>query len=145
MWDMYRRVNPDARSYEAWCFGDSGDVADELADLVMNGRKTATASILQLYQMEKAPIPSVGGLNIILNSKGEAVCIVRTSDVRICRFCDVTPEHAYKEGEGDGTLEHWRKVHRDCFTRELEAHDLLFDENIMVVCETFVVVFTGLL
>lgn len=134
MWDMYREVDPDARSYEAWSFGDGGDIADELADLVIRGKKTATTSIYQLYQMEKAPIPSVNGLSIILNSNGEAVCIVRTSDVRICRFCDVTPEHAYKEGEGDRTLDHWRKVHRECFKKELEAHDLHFDESMLVVC-----------
>ncbi len=59
----------------------------------------------------------------------------------VCRFCDVGREHAYNEGEGDRSLEYWRKVHRDFFKRELEEHGLSFDENMLVVCETFVLEF----
>jgi uncharacterized protein YhfF len=137
LWDRYRSIVPSATSYEAWSFCGGGKVGDELADLVIEGRKTATASAHELYRVENSPMPSKDGLSIILRSDGEAVCIIRTTDVRICRFCEVTPEHAYKEGEGDRSLEHWRTVHQECFSKELEEHGLPFDENVLVVCETF--------
>lgn len=141
IWDRYGLVNPGAESYDAWCFCDGGDIGDELADLVKKGVKTATSSAHQLYQIEKDPIPSIGELNIILKANGEAECIIRITGIHVCRFCEVSSEHAYNEGEGDRTLEHWREVHRDFFTKELMKYDLAFDEKMLVVCETFVVEF----
>ncbi|MFA5312671.1 MAG: ASCH domain-containing protein [Methanomassiliicoccales archaeon] len=141
IWDRYKDVNPDARSYDAWSFCGGGEVGDRLTDLVLEGVKTATASVEQLYRIEKAPIPSVGDLNIILRSNDEAACILRVTEIRVCKFCDVTAEHAYNEGEGDRSLDYWREVHRECFTKELEEHGLQFDDNMLVVCETFVIEF----
>jgi uncharacterized protein YhfF len=141
IWDRYTLVNPDAESYDAWSFCDGGEVGDRLADLVLKGIKTATASAYQLYRIEKAPVPSVGDLNIILRSNDEAVCILRVTDIRVCKFCDVTAEHTYNEGEGDRSLEYWREVHREWFAKELEEHGVPFDENVLVVCETFVIEF----
>lgn len=141
IWTRYRKENPHAESYDAWMFCGGGKAADELADLVIKGFKTATASAHQLYQIENAPIPSEGDLNIILKSNGEAACIIRITNVVVLRYCDVKPEHAYNEGEGDRSLEEWRKVHKDFFSKELEEHGLHFDETMLVVCETFAVEF----
>lgn len=141
MWESYRRSNPRATAYEAWSFCGGGKVGDKLADLVLEGKKVATASAYQLYEIEKVPLPSIGGLSIILRSNGEAACIIETTDVRVCKFCDVTSEHAYNEGEGDRSLEHWRAVHKEVFSKELEGCGLQFDENMLVVCETFKMVF----
>jgi uncharacterized protein YhfF len=137
IWERYKKKNPRAESYSAWSFCGGGKGADELADLVILGIKTATSSAFQIYQIENSPIPSMGDLSVILKANGDAVCIIRTTDVAVCRFCDVTPEHAYNEGEDSRSLEDWRKVHKHFFTRELEEHDLPFDENMLVVCETF--------
>jgi len=141
MWAKYRQLNLNAASYEAWSFCGGGEVGDRLANLVLEGKKTATASAHQLYMVEKAPLPSVGGLSIILWSNGEAACIIETTDVRVCKFSEVSPEHAYYEGEGNRSLEYWRKVHREAFSEELEAHGLRFDEDMLVVCETFLIAF----
>lgn len=141
IWSKYRQFDPQAASYEAWSFCGGGEAGDRLAELVLEGKKTATASAYQLYMVEEAPLPSVGGLSIILRSNGEAACIIETTDVRVCRFCEVTPEHANNEGEGDRSLEYWRTVHQECFSKELEANGLRFDEDMLVVCETFRIVF----
>jgi uncharacterized protein YhfF len=141
LWNRYRQINPGAESYEAWSFAGGGKIGDELADLVLKGLKTATASAYAIYEVEKAPIPSAGALSIILKSIDDAVCIIRTTNILICEFRDVSPEHAYCEGEGDRSLEYWRMVHRECFTEELASHGLSFDEGMLVVCETFVLEF----
>lgn len=141
MWENFRQLHPDAPDeYEAWAFGDSKEMADELAVLVLKGTKTATASNYRLYEDDEE-LPYVGLHNIILNGTGQAVAVVVTTSVEIVPFDEVTEEHAYLEGEGDRSLEYWREVHRDFFAREFAEIDQAFHEKIPVVCERFEVVY----
>jgi len=123
--------------YEAWAFG--GD-ADKLAQLVKDGIKTATCSALVFYELENEELPQVGGYNIILDSEENAVCITRTTKVYVTTFDAVSEEHAFKEGEGNRSLEYWRKVHKKFFADELETINRQFNERIELVCEEFEVV-----
>ena len=56
-------------------------------------------------------------------------------------FNNVSKEHAFKEGEGDRSLEYWREVHKKFFRECLEEYGLEFSENMKVVCEEFEVVY----
>lgn len=114
---------------------------DILAQLTLHGVKTATASAYPAYLAENAPLPQAGLLNVVLDAKGEAVCIIKDTKVSTVPFCDVSAEHAYKEGEGDRSLRAWRDCHRKVFTMELNELDKTFDENMLVVCEEFKVVY----
>ena len=125
--------------YSAWAFGEA---PDKLADLVMRGIKTATCSAYCFYEMEGESLPETGAYNIILDAGDEAVCITRTTKVYVVPFSQVTAEHAYREGEGDRSLSHWRDVHRKFFTQELEAEGLEFSEDMKLVCEEFEVVYS---
>ena len=87
-----------------------------LADLVLKGEKTATASAYDLYAIEDEPLPREGTFDIILDSQDRAVCIVEITKVSVQPFHQVSADHAYKEGEGDKSLAYWRQVHEDCFT-----------------------------
>jgi uncharacterized protein YhfF len=51
------------------------------------------------------------------------------------RFNDVDAAFAYDEGEGDRSLEYWRRAHRRYFTRLGQ-----FAENMMLYCERFRVI-----
>ena len=126
--------------YDAWSFGDD---ADTLARLVRDGIKTATCSAYCFYEMEEEALPEAGSYNIILGSDGQAVCITRTTKVYVTLFVQVTADHAFKEGEGDRSLEYWRKVHKKFFTEDLKEAGLPFDEEMILVCEEFEVVYTG--
>jgi hypothetical protein len=74
-----------------------------------------------LYIEENEPMPCVNEYSVILNSKDEAVCIIQTTKVKVVPFDQVSADHAYKEGEGDKSLDYWRTVHKDFFTAELAA------------------------
>ena len=126
--------------YDAWSFGDD---ADKLARLVRDGIKTATCSAYCFYEMEEETLPEAGSYNIILGSDDQAVCITRTTKVYVTPFSQVTADHAFKEGEGDRSLEYWRKVHKKFFTEDLKEAGLPFDEEMKLVCEEFEVVYTG--
>jgi len=125
-------------TYEAWAFGGA---PDRLAELVLQGVKTATCSAYDLYLEEREPLPQEGDLSVILNARDEAVCIIRTTKVYVTAFDRVTAEHAWKEGEGDRSLEYWRKVHVEFLTGELAAIGREFSEQAQVVCEEFEVVY----
>ncbi|QKY68675.1 ASCH domain-containing protein [Lentibacillus sp. CBA3610] len=141
MWEAYRKANPKApENYEAWAFGDSKEMADELAELVLNGNKTATASNYTMYE-EDEPLPYVGLHNIVLDGDGRAVAIVETTSVETVPFDEVTEEHAYLEGEGDRTLRYWREAHEDFFKKESKEVNQEFHNKIPVVCERFKVIY----
>ena len=134
MWERYCEKSGVQADYEDWAFGGAPDA---LAELVLNGIKTATASAYPLYEQEQEPLPKAGDYSVILNTKGEAVCIIRTTKVYVVPFREVSADHAFREGEDDRSLESWRKVHRDFFTREMNDEGLSFDEDMPVVCEEF--------
>ncbi|WLV24918.1 ASCH domain-containing protein [Aciduricibacillus chroicocephali] len=141
LWSAYKENYLDApESYEAWGFGDSPAMADDLARLVVEGTKTATASNHALYEIEQEPLPVPGLINIILDGQGKAVAVIETTNVQVMPFHEVTEEHAYLEGEGDRSLAYWRSVHESFFKKELEANGLVFNEDMLVVCERFKVV-----
>ena len=127
-----------AGTYEAWSFGEA---PDKLADLVLQGIKTATCSAYDLYQINTEPLPQAGDYSVILNSSEEAVCIIKTIKVYVTEFKNVSEEQAFKEGEGDRSLEYWRKVHESFLTNELASVHKEFDESTKVVCEEFEVVY----
>lgn len=138
MWEEFKKSNRHApESYEAWAFGDSKEMADELANLVIEGKKTATASNYTIYELENEPLPQVGLHNIILDGDGEAIAIVETTEVEVVPFDEVTVEHAYLEGEGDRSLSYWRDVHETFFSKEFESLDKEFTYKMPVVCEKF--------
>ena len=135
MWQLFKEKSGiDHDTYEAWQFGDD---ADALANLVLEGTKTATSSAYALYEIEKEDLPQEGEYSVILNSKDEAVCVIRNSKVFVVCFKEIGEDHAFYEGEGDRTLEYWRKVHKRFFSEEFVEYDLPFSEDMLVLCEWF--------
>ncbi|MEM6052079.1 ASCH domain-containing protein [Erwinia sp. P7711] len=118
----------------AWSIGDSPEMANELAELVIKGIKTASCGSLAALLAEESA-PRIGSHNIILNGQGVPVCVIRMVSMRLVRFCDVTEEFARKEGEGDLSLEYWRKEHKAFFTRAG-----FYSEEMELVAEEFEVV-----
>ena len=60
MWNKYKQINPSiGDEIDAWAFGVEVDL---LADLVLRGEKTATASAYDLYTLRTNPFPKKGPL-----------------------------------------------------------------------------------
>ena len=104
---------------------------------------TSCASLSASSPKDGEDLPETGAYSIILDSDDQAVCITRTTKVYVTPFSQVTADHAFKEGEGDRSLEYWRKVHKKFFTEDLKEAGLSFDEEMKLVCEEFEVVYTG--
>jgi len=132
-----------ARLYESFHFGDSESLADELAALVLAGTKRATASLFWSYEADHKPMPEPGQLSIVERWSGEPVCIIETSSVAVLPFDEVGAEFAASEGEGDGSLDYWRRGHRAYFGRECVRIGREPSAGMPVVCESFKVIFRG--
>lgn len=117
---------------ESFAFGDTPEMADELAALVVEGTKTATAGALADYEASDEPLPSRGDLFIVLDGQGAPRALIRTTEVRVVPFDEVDGDHAAAEGEGDGSLEYWRAGHQAFFERTIG-----FDPQMPVVLERF--------
>jgi len=124
----------------AWSFGATPEQADELAQLVLDGTKTATAGSAWDYEAEDVPLPEVGGLGIVVDGDGCPQALVRTTEVAVVPFDQVDAEHARLEGEGDLSLAGWREVHERFFT-ESAGHERGFSPDMPVVLERFKVVY----
>jgi uncharacterized protein YhfF len=126
---------------EAWGFGDSPGMADELGRLVVQGVKSATCSLLWEYEAEDEPLPKEGELSIVLDGTGRPLCIIETTQMRIMPFDHVDAEFAYDEGEGDRSLAYWRQAHWRFFSRACQAIDRTVSPSMPLVCERFRVVY----
>ena len=135
MCNAYKQINSAiGDEIDAWAFGVD---ADFLADLVLKGEKTATASAYDLYALEDEPLPQEGKFDVILDSQNQAVCIVEITKVSVQSFNQVSAQHAFKEGEGDKTLVYWRQVYEDFFKDCLGEAGLTFTPESKVVLEEF--------
>ena len=146
MWNTYLSTIDEtyeftALRYNVFYFGTTKSVANELADLVKNGDKQATTSLLCMYEIENEDIPKKNDISIITDYDGVAQCIIRTKKIFVVPFKDVNEEMAFIEGEGDKSLLHWRKIHLECFKEECEVVNLSFNEDFEIVFEEFELLF----
>ena len=121
---------------DVFAFGDSKELADELAELVRTGLKTATCSALWSYQDEQKPLPRTGELSIVIDGSGVPVAVIEIVEVFIAAFNAVSEHFAYEEGEGDRSLAYWREAHRNFFRRQ-RFKDRSFNEEMPLVCKRF--------
>lgn len=102
----------DLSALERFSFGDGEALADELLDLVLAGRKTATC-----WPWSEPCETEVGKRMIVCDGRGEPRAVIETVSLEARAFDQVDEAFARLEGEGDLTLAWWRQAHRDYFTR----------------------------
>lgn len=136
-WEAFERLTGVEAGYQAWPFGSTPDMADRLGALVLSGIKTATASLTWSYEFGNDEQPLVGGYSVILDGRGQPMCIIRTTRLYVVPFDEVDEEQAYLEGEGDRTLAYWREAHWEFFEEECRSLGRQPDPKMPVVCERF--------
>ena len=122
-------------------YGDSPELMNELIQLVLEGKKTATCGALWEYEAEGESIPKVGDVWVELDGNDNPVCITETVEVTIRNYNEVDADFAHDEGEGDQSLEYWRKAHKNFFSRTLPKIGKEFSEQMPLVCERFKLIY----
>ena len=144
IWSDYSRSVggvEEERFYEVFHFGDTEAMANELGQLVLAGRKQATAGSVSSFAAAGKRIPQAGDLSVVTDWSGKPLCIIETGRVDVMPFDEVSAEFAAVEGEGDGSLEYWRRGHSKYFTRECHRTGNTFSGSMLVSCERFQVVY----
>ncbi len=118
-------------------FSDNEKDADTCADLVCKEIKRATSHSLKGIQLRNEKLPKIGDFYVVTDWNGNAKCIIRTTSVKLVPYFAIREEHARLEGVGDKSLAYWQKVHWEHFTRELAKFDKTPKESMIVVFETF--------
>lgn len=127
--------------YDVMHFDDNEQDANQLAALVLSGTKRATASLLWQYDGNGKGAARVGDLSVVTDWAGDPLCVIETSAVEVKAFEDVDADFAAAEGEGDGSLRHWRTAHEAYFGRVCDTLGREPTARMEVVCERFRVVF----
>ena len=143
MWRSYRVESGHigAQRPGAGHFCDNERDANTCAALVLAGKKLATASALWSYEAASQAPPAVGDLHIVTDWSGVAQCIIRTTHTELVAFEDIDAEHALAEGEGDGSLEWWRREHWAYYERKLALIGRVPARSMPLVFERFEVVY----
>lgn len=121
--------------FECFAFGDSPEMADELLNLVLTGKKTATVSIV----LEDERTPSVGDLSLVLDGRGNPACVIKTVHLETVKFCDLTWDMVKLEGE-DENFEQWKLGNIRYWTRDAAKRGYTFTAQTPITFERFEVV-----
>jgi uncharacterized protein YhfF len=145
-WQKFLSILPadspyQTKTYTAESWGDNPEMADELGDLIVRDIKTATCEALWQWEVEGKPIPEVGQITIVLNGHGEPICIIEATEVTVRKYNEVDSDFAQAEGEGDFSLDYWREVHKNYFSRTLPKIGREFSDDMPLVCERFKVIY----
>ena len=140
LWNAFINKHPEYRDKnipESFYFCDNETDATICANLVLKRIKQATATSLWWFKTHNQALPKKGDLNIVTDWDGNAVAVIKTTQLDIVPFNKVTEAFAQTEGEGDGSLAYWRKVHKAFYTREMKNSSDSFNEEMLIVCERF--------
>lgn len=118
-------------------FGDSAALSQELLSLIRKGQKRGGASLLWAHESESEPIPKVGEIEIVVDHLNAPSLVTRITEVEVVPFNEVSAKFAAREGEGDGSLEYWRKAHWEYFSRECQRIGREPMDTMPVVCSSF--------
>ncbi len=104
---------------EAVRFAFSGPERDRLVDAVLEGRKTATSSLLAEWLLDDQELPAVGDRREVLDSNDNAVAVIETTAVDVIRLGDADLGLAHEEGEGFESVAEWRRAHERFWTEDV--------------------------
>ena len=113
--------------------GSTAASADEGAALILAGTKTATSSAHWHYPDGR--IPFVGALSVLVDGADMPRAIVETTRVELTPLASVEAAFAWSYGEGERTLDWWRRVIGDWYRADAARHGHTVDESTIIICE----------
>ena len=128
----------EARYYLSMSVGSTPETADEGVVLILDGTKTLTSSPFWDYPDGKTPF--VGALGVLLDGARRPRGIVETTQVEIMSFGAITEEMARAYGEGEQTVEWWRRVMGAFYRASAAHHNAVLTDDTPHIWEWFTVV-----
>ena len=118
-------------------YGDSEALSEELLALIRDGKKRAGTGLLWAYEADKEDIARTGDIEIVIDHLQRPALVTRIIRSEIIPFDQVDAKYAAIEGEGDGSLDYWRKAHWAFFSRECRRIGREPELTMPVICSVF--------
>jgi uncharacterized protein YhfF len=128
---------PPTRRFDVWSFGNTPEMASQLAHLVTCGGKRVTMGWIEASRRSGTPLAYLNGVSVVTDGFGYPRAVVRSTEVREIPFGEIDAATAAGEGEGDLTHADWRDGHVAYFTAEAERLGLAFDDRALISVERF--------
>lgn len=144
-WKDFQEYNPEYLTLsepQSFCFCDNKKDADECAELVIKKIKQATSPSFWSFSKNNEPLPKIDDLSIVTNWDNKPKAIIKTTKIEIVKFKNITADYAFIEGEGDKSLEYWKKVHWNYYKKEMKEFNEYPNEEMDIVCEYFETIWT---
>jgi len=129
--------------YRVRNFGDNEDMASLLLDLIVAGEKTVTFPTPWLYAGEREVTPVVGGYVVVTDFAGKPGALLRTTSMTTLPFHQITEAYTRFEGPGARSLQAWREIHWNFYTRVLKPTGRSPSLDMPVTAERFELVCTA--
>jgi len=141
LWNDYLLTLPEKgrgqKYFEAASWGNSPELADRIARLILAGIKTTTSALLWDQQHKHWPIEQAGDKSIVLDSHNCPVCITETLEVFIKPFNEVGADFVYHYGEGDRTMNFWNENMWEYYAEECQALGRIPAPDMPLICQVF--------
>ncbi len=119
-------------------FAFPGPLRDQLVAAILAGTKTTTSGLVADYEHDGSPLPAPGLRQAVIDSVGDPVAVIETTEVRVIRLADVDLAHALGEGEGYTSVAEWRAGHEQ-FWHSAEMRAAMDDPEFTVGDDTLAV------
>src|SRR5687767_855057 len=90
-WKKFCEISGESfeEAYQIWYFGNSSEMALELAALVLQGKKRATASLVEFNESHPETAPVESGYSVVTDFEGNPQCVIQTTEIRHLPFAQV--------------------------------------------------------
>jgi uncharacterized protein YhfF len=144
-WNKYLLTLPEAERnqiyYEADSWGNSDELAEQIAIVILSGEKTTTSRLEWEREKSNDPIDKIGDKSIVLNAQQEPVCIVEVTDIFIRPFDQVDAAFVYNYGEGSRDMDFWNKNMWEYYEAECAEIGLQATPDMPMICQVFKVIY----
>ena len=130
-----------APGFDYWHFGDSEEMANDLAELVLNGKKTATSSLPWEIQEHGWKEPKTGDKVVITFWNGRPACIIEITEALVRPFDEIDESFVRDYGEGDRSLAWWRSAMWDYYSTACRTARRRPYPKMPVACQRFRLVY----
>lgn len=126
-------------------FAFPGPLRDKLVAAILRGDKTSTTGLVAEYEKYGEDLPVVGERELVIDSAGEGVAVLETTELRVLPLSEVDLQHALDEGEGFASVAEWRADHEAYWQSEemraaMEDPEFTVDDTTLVVATRFTIV-----
>jgi len=125
------------RSYRTRGFGNDEAVSKVILELILAGKKTGTFAVDWEYEHRGEPRPAPGDLYIVTDHAGAPRALVRIRATERVPFKEIGERHVQCEGPALRSVEPWRRLHWDYWSRTLRAIGREPTEDMPILYQAF--------